>query len=412
MATNNRKKNSPSASGNFRTEFTLWLSDAKAIPQSMETRLAQLQQFADQLLSETPESDKLDSFREFATTVVDALPQETPEDRIKLQLWVGHAFEKMGGWDEALAAFQRVADLSTTAKAGASYSEAHLWIGHLLLMQSKNNEALKAYQQSLSIARNSGLVKSEIEALNGLAYYAFEQGEIADAAYRWEQALELAETENDVSLIAKLKNNLGTAANVRGKWETALALYSECLPLCEKTGDLRGLAETHHNIGMTYADANRHADASLHYQKSLQFAKETGDMRLQALVKLNRVELTIAIGDMKLAEALAKQALRSFLDLDDKLGEADVYKFLGVIYSYRREWEVATAHFKKSIQLTRKFENPLGEAESRWEYARMLFEKGRKSSAKKEFESAMQLFLNLNAEKEVAAIREEIIKLS
>lgn len=412
MATNNRKKNSPSASGNFRTEFALWLSDAKANPQSMEIRLTQLQQIADQLFAETSDSDRMDSFHDFVTTVVKALPQETADERIKLQLWLGHSFEKMGAWDAAMSAFQLVVDLSATAESEASHAEAQLWIGHLLLMQSKNSEALNAYQQSLSIARKSGFAKSEIEALNGLAYYAFEQGEITDATYRWEQALELAETRKDVALIAKLKNNLGTAANVRGNWETALAFYSECLPLCEKTGDLRGLAETHHNIGMTYADANRHADASLHFQKSLQFAKETGDVRLQALVKLNRVELTIAIGDMKLAEALAKQALRAFLDLEDKLGEADVYKFLGVIYGYRREWEVATAHFKKSIQLTRKFENPLGEAESRWEYARMLFEKGRKSSAKKEYESAMQLFLNLNAEKEVAAITEEIIKLS
>jgi len=261
------------------------------------------------------------------------------------------------------------------------------------------------------LSESCGDEKVAANAYSGLAYHYFEQGELSQAGTYWEQALELSEKNNEVKLRAQVHNNLGAVTNVQGRWENALAHYGKSLPLFEKIGDTRGLAETYHNMAMTYSDAARWAEADDHYGKSYLLAKEIGDVRLQAMVKLNRVELYLNIGDTRVAEALCHQALRTFLQLDDHLGEADVHKSLGIISARKHDWTNAKLNFENSIQIARKFKNPLCEAESHLEYGRMLLSKGNHKSPRKQFDMALKLFAKLDAEKAVKEVQNEISKL-
>lgn len=263
----------------------------------------------------------------------------------------------------------------------------------------------------MKLAQDCKDEKATANAYHGLAYYYFEQGNGKNAASYWQKALEIAEKIKEKELIAKFTTNLGVVANVQGNWEKALAYYGESLSQVEKVGDSRGLAETYHNMAMTYADAERWAEAGAYYEKSHRLAKKTGDVRLQALVKLNRVELHLTISDNRVAEALCQQALRAFSGLDDYLGQADAYKFLGVINTKSQDWPVAKSHFEKSVQLTRKYKNPLCEAETHYEYGQMWKQKGNKKSAQRQFEQALSLFKQIKAKKDVEKVKRELAKI-
>ncbi len=403
---------STKAPGTIWEQLSLVVSDARKNDKSLDSLLEDLQAFNRQLMESQQQENRMQYFQQLMQELQSLFLNLNREDQVKFQLWLGHAYETYGAYEQALSAFQKGLAECDPQKFARYAAEAHLWIGHILLMQSNNREALKSYQKSLNLAQKIGDVKAEIDALNGFAYYAFEHGNTAEALKHWEKALELAESINDSNLLGKIKNNLGATANVMGQWEKALAYYTESLPYVEKLGDVRGLAETHHNIAMTYADAERWPEANAHYQQSFQLAKEVGDMRLQAMVKLNRVELSLSIGDTRLAEALCQQALKSFVNLEDRLGEADSNKFLGVIKAQKNDWTQAKIHFEKSIQLTQKYKSPLCEAETHWEYARMLKEKGNLKTARKQYESALGLFKQLNAKNEIDKITTEIAELA
>lgn len=149
-----------------------------------------------------------------------------------------------------------------------------------------------------------------------------------------------------------------------------------------------------------------------HYEKCMELAREIGDLRLQALVYLNRVELHKSLSDWPLAEALCHRALRIFKNLRDRLGEAEVYKFLGLSRALERDWASASAYFSKSIRLTRKLSNSLGQAEAHFEYARMLNRKGNRRTAKRHYALALALFNKVHASREISKVQQEMAALS
>jgi len=220
--------------------------------------------------------------------------------------------------------------------------------------------------------------------------------------------LKLAEKMNNVKMIAEINNNLGIVANVNGNWERALSYYGASLPRFEKIGDLRGLAKTYHNMAKTYADTQRWREAGKHYEKSYKYAKEVGDTHTQADIKLNRAELYLAIGDSSTAAALCHQALRTYLQLEDHLGQADAFKILGVIHSEKQDWPAAQSCFEKGIKLGQKSNSPLCEAETRFEYGWMLKQIGETKSARKQYERALKLFGQVNAQKQLEKVKQEI----
>ena len=404
----------PQASGDAVLDRILtFLSGAADRKKQLEATLNELQQMLLRELADTEQGQQVN----YLEKAIHYLRQTrlrncSPQQEIWFELWQAGSYETLGDWRRALTAYENVITLCDDDEYCSDKAEAFRWIGHIHTMQNQWADAFKAYQESLRLAGACGDEKVEANAYSGLAYYYFERGELGQAGSYWENALELSEKNNEVRLTAQVHNNLGAVTNVQGRWENALAHYGKSLPLFEKIGDRRGLAETHHNIAMTYSDAARWGEADDDYGKSYRLAKEIGDVRLQAMVKLNRVELYLNIGDTQVAEALCYQALKTFKKLDDHLGEADVYKSLGMIRARRQDWAVAKTNFAKSIKIAHTFKNPLCEAESHLEYGRMLAQKGSKKSAKKQYDMALELFGKLNAEKAVKEVQSETLKLA
>ncbi len=390
-----------------------WLDSNKGSLENMDSFLDDVQAMVLQIFKEREQQNIVEYFEKAVDLLrEDYLPELSQSQTIQLELWKGHSFEKIGAWSDALSVFQSVVSLCRSDEFIDSKIEALRWIGHIKLMQNQFKEALSVYTESLNLAQSCMDEAAEANAFSGLGYYYFEQGNLEEAKSYWQKALAIAEPLNEMKLMAQVSNNLGAVANVQGRWEEALASYSESILIFEKTGDSRGLAETYHNMGMTYTDTKRWLEAEEHYEKSYQLAKESGDVRLQATVKLNRIELFLEIDDIKMAQAMCGQAMRIYKNLDDHLGEADVCKFMGIIFTQQEKWDDAKTYFGNSIRLTQKFSSPLCEAEAHFEYGKMYLKKGNKSAAQKRFERALTLFSNVKAENEIKLVKQYLVKRS
>ncbi|MBC8183145.1 tetratricopeptide repeat protein [candidate division KSB1 bacterium] len=325
---------------------------------------------------------------------------------INMEIWLGQNFEKFGAWEKALSYYEKALNLCDDDSQDTLKSMTILNMGHIHMMRNNWDEALVSYQESLKLCQRNGDQTGEAKAYNGIGIIYFEQGAFAESSGYWEKGLELAEQLNESKLNAKLCTNLGALMSTQGNWEKALGYHNKAATLFEQIGDHRGLAETYHNMGMTYADMDRLPDSNTYYEKSFDIAKGIGDVRLQALVKLNRVELYMAINDTYAGLAFSNQALQTFLQLSDHLGEAETYKFLGALYTRLKKWDLASPYFDQSIFLANKYKNPLLEAEAHLEYGLMHKQKDDKEFAATHLNEALTIFENLKAENDIVRVKE------
>ncbi len=386
-----------------------WLEKAYPPPNGWAALFRELQT----LIASLPLESEVEWRGQYFTSAVDELRQRaaalagTPEE-IDFQFHAGQAGENFGALDLALTAYQRAVELCDTHRFHSQKAQALRWVGNVYARQNQWQPAQQAYDQSLQLCVQIGDDTGQAQAENGLGSLGFEQGDFNQASAHWERALELAEKIKAAYLAAVVYNNLGALANVQGQSEKALAYYGASLPRFEAAGEARSLASTYHNMAMSHADHENWAEASINYEKSFRLAQQIGDVHLQALVKLNRVELYLALGDAAVAAALCQQALQTYEHVQDRLGEADAYKFLGMISAQKRGWTKAKTYFEKSIALTMEFQHPLGEAEARLEYGRMLKQKGAARLAAEQFEQALTLFQKVNASVDVEKVKQEM----
>ena len=415
MPNKNPKKSRPPAvalNDSYWEQIMRWLNKAHPATGGWAVLFQELQALIASLLNENNIAPRI---RYFEKAVVELLGRFAviagTTQEIDFQLRAGRAYENFGAWEQALAAYQRAVELSTSHRFMPQKIEALRWIGNIQSNQNKWQLAEQAYQESLQLSVQNDDATGQAQAENSLGILYFEQGEFEQAAAHWTTALELAEKMQAKNLMAVVYNDFGALANVQGQWEKALAYYGASLPQFEITGDAASMASTYHNMAMSYADKGNWMKASINYEKSYRLARQLGNVHLQALVKLNRVELYLALGDAALAEELCRQALQTYRQLQDHLGEADACKFLGIIAAKKRAWTKAKAHFEQSLALAREFNYPLGEAEARWEYGRMLKQKGAATLARAQLKQALALFRKVNASVEIEKVQNEITAL-
>jgi tetratricopeptide (TPR) repeat protein len=391
----------------------LWLNQARQGRIDWRILIQDLQTFIASMLDEKEHELRVEYFDKAMTWLLDSKTLNlTKAQEIELQLRAGQSYKTYGAWEKALSAYQRAVELCDAKEFQRPKADALRWIGNIYLDQNRWQDAQQAYQGSLKQCRLEGDVVGESDVQNALGILHFEQGNLEAASSYYDKAMELAEKANDLDLVATINNNRGALANVQGQWEKALACYEESLPCFEKTGNTGALSNTYLNMALAHADNGNWSKAGHYYDRSYQLAREIGDTHLQATVKLNRVELYLAIEDLPLAEVLCHQALQTYIGLQDHLGEADALKMLGVIHTRREEWSRAKSCLAKSIQLSRQYHSPLSQAEAHYEYGCMLIRKGSKQEAGKQLRKAADLFKTLKAKKEIEETAKQLRKIS
>lgn len=369
----------------------------------------ELQAFVFQLTGQASQSLKINYMTYAIDLFWNAVSTTLPKaGQLSLLLSIADTFETLGAWDQATEVYRAVIRQSDAPAFSSQKIQALRWIGYIELMKNRWDSALQYFRDSLKIALENGDKNGEISAYIAIGHLYFEQGDFEKVSDHWEKALALADQSEETRLTALVQNNLGALANVQGQPEKALTHYGESIPRMESIGQKRGLAETYHNMAMTYTDLESWTDASHYYEKSDQLAKEIGEIRLQATIYLNRVELYLNIGDAKIAEALCRQAMKIFIQLEDHLGEAEGYKFLGITHIAQKEIEKAVIFLEKSLEIARQFQNPLLAAEATFQLGMAMKQNHQPENARTYFADALSMFTELNAKKEIENTRREL----
>jgi tetratricopeptide (TPR) repeat protein len=318
----------------------------------------------------------------------------------------GRHHELAGRSTEAMECYAAVIDLTGGERDGRARAEALRRLAVLHHMRAEPDVAADLCRQSRRAAEHAGAVDLAADAINTLGGFALERGDLACASELYRSALIMGHA--NPTLVGKIEQNLGIIANIRGDWNKAFEHYHRSLQAYESVSDRRGAAIAHHNLGMIHAKRKEWEAADRHYRSCHGLAEAAGDRHLGALAAMNRAEVRLAIDDLDGAKAGAEQALRIFNDIEARRDKAGAHRVLGMVFRHRGQMALAESHLRSALEIARRAECPLTEADAAKELARLYQMQGRQDAALMLLQRAQGVYHKLEAVADVAEIVREI----
>jgi len=292
------------------------------------------------------------------------LPREHSELMGQVIQGIGKTYERLGDAAHAYEAYEHALRLAREVKDDTLAAGCLRRMGRVMTRMARWDAAAEHFAESQRIQRRIRDRKGTAETLCDVGSLHYQKGDLDEAQKSYGKALELAEDLEHTALIINLRNNLGIVANVRGDVDTAIAHYQSCIPLAEQAGLEPLLAQAWHNLGMAYADRYQWKEAGDCYEKAMRLARKHSIANILGAVHLNRAEMYEELGDIDMAAVACGRALSIFAASQNVLGEAEVYRVLGKIFSRRNDPITSMEMFNLSLDMVKEVGAPLETAET------------------------------------------------
>ncbi|HYW09245.1 MAG TPA: HD domain-containing phosphohydrolase [Longimicrobium sp.] len=320
------------------------------------------------------------------------------------------AEENAGRWNEALRTFDRAYRLAVRGGELPALVETVVRLGHAQRRAGDFKGATEHFELAILLSANMDGEVLAGRALNGLGLMAQAKGLMEEAEQYYHDALTRAGRAEDWALAGDVEQNLGIVANIRGDLDEAERRYTRGLELAERTSNRNSVVSALNNLGMLHVDRGRLDHAEVFFDKAAGVSLEIGNVLMQGAVEINRAELHLARDEPERARESCDQAFEIFSRLGNTHGQAEAFKFYGIIYRQGEKLHLAAMHLERAIELAAS-SNPLIEAESQRELALVFRAQGRNREALTALNRSHALFTRLRAETDQTDIRRRIARL-
>jgi len=317
--------------------------------------------------------------------------------------------QRSGAWDAAAQILRSAYQSSIAARDIEGLLESVVRLGHCYRLASRRELASDMLELAVTLGHLHGSPEVAGRALNGLGSLAQAAGDVVEAERLYLQAHELGQAAGSEVLIGETEQNLGTLANIRGNLTDALHRYQNALEHLSRIGSSRGLISTLNNLGMLHVDLGHLEEADGYFRRALKICEDVADVVNAGIVHINRAELFLARGELDRAREACDEGFEIFSRLNHPVRKAEALKFYGVIYRESGKLHLAEIHLRQAIETAR--EEPLLEAETQREMARVRRAQGHNREALEALNRSHALFTRLQAQREQAEIHRRIVEL-
>ncbi len=232
----------------------------------------------------------------------------------------------------------------------------------------------------------------------------YSRGEYAQARAAYQLA---TERTTDPVLIGRFMLNMGVISNIEGDLENALWHYLRARALFRDNGDRPSEALALQNLGMIYADREEWEASADMYEQCLGLCEWLGNRPMVAKVLLNQTEVLVARGEFDRAVHGCELSKSISVEIGDEVERGEAFRWLG--YAYRKAGKLTEAELalKEALRVAQRFRVKLLEAEASrelWELKRAWQDA---EAAARWREKALELFREMGADREVAAMEKE-----
>ncbi|MEP7324557.1 MAG: tetratricopeptide repeat protein [Gemmatimonadota bacterium] len=236
-----------------------------------------------------------------------------------------------GRFPEVLAEFRQLQGRNLPPDALLLAATAATRLGDFGLGTSSATAALDRFR---SRADDDGRMRS----LNLLGVISFERGQLDQAEQCFTQSLELARKLDDNLMMARASNNLASFMYLRNDTMGALTLFRSALLSYQRMGDRRGMAESYHNLGIIFREMEAWVDAMDASERALRHAEQVGEPGLLGLAATGRAEISVARGELDMAQPELLRAAQLARAAGDSLGIIEVGRVQALWYLGRNEY--------------------------------------------------------------------------
>ncbi|MCC7054357.1 MAG: diguanylate cyclase [Gemmatimonadaceae bacterium] len=303
----------------------------------------------------------------------------------------------LGQLDGDLEARRRVSVLrwiARTHQADAAYDQAL--------------ESLDAAEQlATAIADRAGFGHCR----NVRANISWQRGDLDGAVALYTSALDAAHEVRDAHLAAVASQNLGVVASARGAFDQAFHHYRASIAAYRSLGHPRDTAIAQNNLGRLYLDQGDCDAAEVELTEAHTLALSVGDVNTATMIEINLADAWHQRGDCTQARALCRQAQSRLAPNGDTHADGEVQKLLGAIAIACHDPEAAERHFVRAEEIAARREDLLLRAQIARERAELYRGQGRTRELLQSLNGAHQLFTQLRANQQMAAVTALIRRL-
>ncbi len=346
---------------------------------------------------------------EFYTTALRTIDLLTPVEgfnregeKLRIQMLVGSLYSGLGLWNNAVKSYEDA--LRTARKPGNESTEvmALISLAHSKRSVGNNIDAEKDYLQAADIAEKMGDMQNMGEIQRGLGYVHWRRGENDEAIEHYNQSISFSMKAGNLSSMSKTFIELGNVYNNWGQYEKAIEYYDKSISELEKLGDYSELARAYNNIGDTYLHMKQWGKAIESLEKCRVASDKIGNRNMLAWALFNSAEALANTGDLDKAESYCITALNICESQDDKIGMNGIFRCLGIIFRFRKQWNKAIENANKSIVILEMLDIPFDLATTYFELGLIYRDMGEIKTAIDNFEVAKDYFESVGAKSQVA----------
>src|SRR5262249_51342807 len=224
-----------------------------------------------------------------------------------------------------------------------------------------------------------------------------------EAIHHWSRALEIYRAENrPMRGEAEVIGNLGFAYSLLGEKRRALEYNMQALDLRVKNNDPRGAARTRNGIGAIYEDLGDRQKALDYYQQAYSYFLDTRNpecpaLQASALNNLGHLYSTLAPLEPEKAIESYTKSLEISKKYDDPAGQASALHGLGFTYAVMGRLEKALDDYRQSLPFLQTAGDPRKEAAARYGMARVLSRLDHLDEAQEQIRMALNQVESLRA---------------
>lgn len=270
---------------------------------------------------------------------------------IKARLGLGLVFYYRIEYSRALDSYQlalkEAGDLGNTALEAESYFN----IAEVYLEQSQFSNAMEFYNLSLSGYEKINDYVNQFWCYTGMGIVQKQCGNYHDAVEFYSKSLRIARTSGLSYEEAICFNNLGNVHRKLGDLVKAMESYQKAIEVFRKLNDEPAISDCLNNIGNLYLDNGDPFRALEYYRQSLKIAEKISDEYRLIIRYKNLAGAYTELKDYENAGLYLKDALKLAEKSGDKSFLASCNMLFGKLHSVKSDYIVATAFFRKSVNL-------------------------------------------------------------
>lgn len=304
---------------------------------------------------------------------------------------LGESFFASGDLATAQRYQQQASDLCNALGDVRRLVLSQIALGYYSVNLSEPQHALTYLDSAFRSAQATGDIRGQMLALNALGLVKSKLGRKQEALDDYAKAQPLAERIGDRLSLASILGGTGTIYFWLGDAERARECYEQAVKTFEDIDALWGTAEVKLDLGRINSALGNQGRAITYLQEALTLFRAQGMKRLEAQALRHIGVVQASTGDYSKSLQTFQESMKLSRRHQDYRYVADAHNLIGKDYEQLNDKEQALQNYREALKLSRIAFDPIVEANSLCNIARLERDRGSLVEAMQELEAAVKI---------------------